>query len=168
MNRSRMMDDWRPRFWAKVNKSGPVPAFDPTLGECWLWIAAIRDSRRGYGCFEYGNVLRMAHRVSYELEVGPIPAGLTIDHLCRVRHCVRPSHLEAVSTAENNRRGFGVIGINVRKKQCKRGHKLSGRNLWTYTDKYGVSHRTCRACQIERVRAWRRRKDNEQIVAHSG
>lgn len=80
------------RFWAKVTKDCPIPY------NCWLWTAC-RD-RRGYGRIDS----RYAHRLSYEMHVGPIPNGMVIDHLCRVRHCVNPAHLEAVSQQLNVQR----------------------------------------------------------------
>jgi len=71
---------------------------------CWYWTGAIGTG--GYGRIGTGEGKRLeqAHRVAYELYVGPIPEGLHIDHLCRTRSCVRPDHLEPVPQAENNRR----------------------------------------------------------------
>lgn len=86
------------RFWAMVEKTE----------DCWHWKGAISDP--GYGRISVGNRLRYAHRLSYELNVGPIPDGLSIDHLCRVRDCVRPDHLEAVTLAENTRREMSARG----------------------------------------------------------
>jgi len=80
------------RFDAKVQRTAT----------CWLWIGAT--NQKGYGTFWSGDVRTGAHRWSYEYHVGPIPVGLEIDHLCRVRHCVNPAHLEAVTHAENLRR----------------------------------------------------------------
>ncbi len=68
--------------------------------ECLLWIGAISDT--GYGNFWLNGGTVLAHRFSYERTVGPIPEGLQIDHLCRVRRCVSPDHLEAVTPSENN------------------------------------------------------------------
>lgn len=82
------------RFWAKVTKTD----------NCWLWTGALSS---GYGRIGIGPSsagLDYAHRISYRLHHGPIPEGLFIDHLCRVRRCVNPAHLEAVTQAENNRR----------------------------------------------------------------
>jgi len=87
------------RFWSKVRLC-------PRDG-CWLWTGA--PNADGYGRFQRRlatGVYRMvkAHRYAYELLVGPIPEGLTLDHLCLHRLCVRPSHLEPVTNAENVRR----------------------------------------------------------------
>ena len=92
------------RFWSKVDKNGPIPTFRPDLGRCWAWSGA-RNSE-GYGNFaiKYRQTER-AHRVAFHLTRGPIPEGLTIDHLCRVHWCVNPDHLEAVSNRENIIRG---------------------------------------------------------------
>lgn len=82
------------RFWSKVNLLGP--------GGCWIWTAAVGS--HGYGAFGQGSRLFLAHRLSYQELMGPIPKDLTIDHLCRTRRCVNPHHLEVVSRSENGRR----------------------------------------------------------------
>jgi hypothetical protein len=74
---------------------------------CWLWKRHINGT--GYGMVRDGK-LRLAHRVYYERAKGPIPEGLTLDHLCRQRHCVNPDHLEAVTLKENIRRGWRSRG----------------------------------------------------------
>jgi len=81
------------RFWAKVDKSDT----------CWTWTGSRNG--RGYGLFMVapGSCVR-AHRFAYELLVGPIPDGLQLDHLCGVKACVNPSHLEPVTNEENSRR----------------------------------------------------------------
>jgi HNH endonuclease len=93
------------RFWAKVDKNGPVPEERPELGACWIWTKS--GSKRGYGSFRPGGERRKvpAHRWSYEAANGPIPEGLELDHLCRNHPCVRPSHLEAVTHRVNMQRG---------------------------------------------------------------
>ena len=82
------------RFWAKVRVSG----------DCWEWTGATNS--RGYGCLVRDKRGYLAHRYAYTLAVGPIPDGLTIDHLCGNKRCVRPEHLEPVTVAENIRRRF--------------------------------------------------------------
>jgi hypothetical protein len=127
------------RFWAKVDKDGP--------GGCWLWVGKI-DSY-GYGQFRIGlradRTRRMVavHRFAYELEVGPIPEGLTIDHLCRIRRCVNPAHLEPVTARVNNLRADGTSARNAKKTHCPRGHAYDLLN--TYVDPDGRRH--CRACK---------------------
>lgn len=114
------------RLWPKVDKDGPAPAIDPSLGSCWIWIASLTS--HGYGQLGVRDPKqRMAkvHVLLWELENGPKPSGLELDHLCRVRRCVRPSHLELVTHAENMRRS----GEYRRQETCKRGHPLSGDNL---------------------------------------
>ena len=73
-------------------------------GECWLWLKSC--NYKGYGQIGWKGKTYKTHRVSFEVFVGPIPAGLQIDHLCRIRHCIRPSHLEPVTCKENIRRGI--------------------------------------------------------------
>lgn len=141
---------------------------DPNTG-CWLFTGADRNGD-GYGAFNVGDKsegtyrLRSAHRVSYEIFVGPIPEGLHLDHLCRVRCCVNPAHLEPVTCRENLRRGIGTgSGVvadkdtaarrgNVAAKRaithCPRGHEYDEEN--TYHHPNGTRH--CRACYRERYR----------------
>jgi hypothetical protein len=121
------------RFWAKVRKTET----------CWLWTANLNNS--GYGLFWVAGVDDKvpAHRIAYELLIGPIPEGLTIDHLCRVRACVRPDHLEPVTHRENMLRGK-----HARKMHCPKGHPYDVRN--TFITRRG--HRECRACKQKRER----------------
>lgn len=131
------------RFWNKVAKTP----------SCWLWTGA---KGRGYGLFAFDGRLQPAHRLAYEELVGPIPEGLEIDHLCRVRACVNPAHLEPVTPRENQHRSNSVSGVNARKTHCKRGHPLSGSNVYR---KPGRPHeRVCRACKPLDLREWRARQ----------
>jgi hypothetical protein len=93
-------------FWRKVNRDGPLPQERPDLGPCWLWTGATNGD--GYGRTEWDEGQQPAHRVAYELIVGPIPDGLDLDHLCRVHACVRPEHLDPVTRRENLARGRGA------------------------------------------------------------
>lgn len=78
---------------------------DEDFGECWIWTGTLRGRGRGYGRFCEG-VNKLAHRVSYEHFIGPIPRGMEIDHLCRQTLCVNPRHLEAVAHRKNVQRGL--------------------------------------------------------------
>lgn len=113
-------DDPR-RFWSHVDKSA----------ECWLWTGA-KGREGGYGHFWVAGRKVAAHRFAYELLVGPIPDGLVLDHLCRETLCVRPSHLEPVTQAENTRRGLrGAL-----KERCGSGrHEWVPENLYTRPDR---------------------------------
>lgn len=88
------------RFWSKVNKRGPIPRSHPELGPCWMWTKGTKQG--GYGMFRVGSTVKLAHRVAYEMEVGPIPEGLDLDHRCRVHGCVRPDHLRPATRKENS------------------------------------------------------------------
>jgi hypothetical protein len=123
------------RFWAKVDRRGP--------DECWPWTGAVQS--RGYGIFRVDpETLVLAHRLAYELAVGPIADGLDIDHVhdrgCTTTLCCNWGHLEPVTNAENHRRG-----AHARKTHCPKGHPYAGENL--RVDKRGSRH--CRTCQRE-------------------
>lgn len=136
------------RFWSRIDRRGP--------DECWEWIGAVTDN--GYGRFSprINGVMhrQMAHRVSYEALVGAIPEGLVLDHLCRNRRCVNPTHLEPVTQLENVMRGRGVGVLNAAKSHCIDGHEFTLAN--TYVTKRGKRH--CRACQRRRTREYTQRK----------
>lgn len=133
------------RFEAKIDRS---------RGECWLWTGRLAPN--GYGVFAPGPKSRLVHRFSYEYFVGPIPEGLHIDHLCRVRHCVNPAHLEAVTQRENLRRGIGFPGENSRKTHCDHGHEFTPENTYVYPSN---GKRKCRTCHRAHQRArWERSK----------
>lgn len=139
------------RFWSKVNKAGPLPPGRPDLGPCWLWTGARSRGNGGlYGTLRLprSRASVRAHRWSWEQERGPIPDGLTIDHLCRVTLCVRTSHLEPVVNRVNILRGTNTAAVHARKTHCVHNHPLSGEN--TYIAASG--QRMCRTCR----RGWER------------
>lgn len=117
-------------FWKKVAK---------IEGGCWIWTGPM--DRNGYG-LDGGARKTLAHRVAYRELVGEIAPGLELDHLCRVRHCVRPDHLQPVTHRENMLRGNGWAGKNARKTHCPHGHEYTPDNT-----KLRNGSRTCRACR---------------------
>jgi hypothetical protein len=122
---------------------------EPNSG-CWLWIAAI-DPQNGYGRFgdwQDGRTRSFwAHRLSYELYVGPIPDGLVIDHLCRTRCCVNPDHLEPVLHLTNVLRG--ECGKKRERTHCSRGHEYTDVTTAWLTSPKGRKWRRCRRCLAE-------------------
>lgn len=125
---------------------------EPNSG-CWLWMGGLT---RGYGMAYLNGKKIKAHRAVWQMHRGPIPAGMTLDHLCRVTSCVNPNHLEPVTANENLMRGFGWGAVNRRKTACIRGHEFSGRNL--HVDANGK--RKCRAChRVCALRAYYRRRE---------
>jgi hypothetical protein len=119
---------------------------------CWLWTGAL--SNTGYGRLARGtrpNQRRWsAHRYLYELLVGPVPDGLDLDHLCRVRHCVNPAHLEPVTRQENLLRGNTVNARRAAQTCCVNGHEFTPENTYRQPD----GTRTCRACRREGMRRY--------------
>ncbi len=118
---------------------------------CWLWTGKI--SNAGYGTMNALGGYVLAHRLSYELFVGPIPDGLVVDHKCDNRPCVNFEHLKPVTYQENILRGKGVAAQNARKTHCPKNHPLSGGNLRVCGGK-----RQCRTCSVESQRLGRRRR----------
>lgn len=100
------------RFWSRVEKTE----------QCWLWTALT--NKYGYGLLSVSNHHVLAHRFAYELLVGPLPRGLVVDHLCRVRNCVNPDHLEPVTDFENKVRGLK----SPLKTACPQGHDYTDPN----------------------------------------
>ncbi len=110
--------EYAERFWSKVDRRGD--------DECWPWLATRNSG--GYGQFWLNGKLEQAYRVSYELIRGPIPEGLTLDHLCRNPPCVNPADLEAVTEKENILRGEGVGAKAARVTHCPKGHPYDKEN----------------------------------------
>lgn len=156
------------RLWSKASTRN--------VGECWLWTG-YKD-RHGYGELRAQGGRQRAHRVAYELTNGPIAEGLVIDHLCRVRHCINPAHLEPVTNAENVRRGDAVKyrdeagrpigrpyqprGIRMSDRtHCPQGHPYDEANTRHVTRRNGTKCRNCKKCESARASArYRARKSN--------
>lgn len=139
------------RFWLKVDKNGPIPESRPELGPCWIWIGSRQG--KGYGTFRIGSRTDgsrrsvLAHKFLFETIHGAVPTGLELDHLCRVRACVNPDHLEAVGHNVNVQRGDSPAQLRAwqaAKTHCPHGHPYSGTNLYFAP---GTAHRQCRACR---------------------
>jgi len=136
------------RFFAKVNKDGSTG--------CWLWVAFIVPS--GYGRLRIGEKNVFAHRVSYELFIGPIPAGAQVDHRCGCRTCVNPDHLRLATHAENmrnqktpknNTSGFKGVSWNKQKKKWRAGIRANGKtvNLGDYATPEAAYAAYCEAAK---------------------
>lgn len=133
-----------------MDKSMPV-----SESGCWIWLGVTNTY--GYGRVLWNNRHLMAHRVSYELFKGPISADLQTDHLCKVRCCINPDHLEAVTPRVNTMRSRAVSAVNAAKTHCINGHTFDTENTRTY-HRGSVTGRVCRACKREE---WHRRQQRK-------
>jgi hypothetical protein len=141
------------RFWTKVDRRGDA--------ECWMWIGATNRGAKMRGG-PYGKLgdewpsrkTVLAHRVSYEMAKGEIPAGHQVDHRCRNSLCVNPQHLEAVLPHLNNERSSSPTAANIAKTHCPQGHEYTVENTgYRKRDLY----RYCRTCARLAQRARRER-----------
>lgn len=126
---------------------------------CWVWTGA--HNPKGYGLVGRDDGESSAiHRRMYELHIGPIPDGLELDHLCRVRDCCNPAHLEAVTHAENCRRG------REHRTHCVHGHEYTPENTRAIVNSRGFTSRVCRTCiRGNRARYKAARKVREDVAA---
>lgn len=137
------------RFWAKVDKQGPVPPERPHMGPCWIWLGTV--SVYGYGAFGIDGKQHKAHRLAYEWTVGPITTD-TLDHRCRVKTCVNPAHLAPESFGANTLLGEAPPALNARKTHCKYGHPFDEVNT-----RRAYGKRQCRTCIQARRERYRTR-----------
>lgn len=149
VRRQARLDAAVARYWTKVEKTDT----------CWLWTGGVHKGT-GYG---QGGLLgeTIAHRAAYRLAFGSIPDGLVIDHLCRVKTCVNPAHLEAVPQRENVRRGIAVELRHLRprapKTHCLNGHARTVDQI--------SSNGACRVCQREREPSREPRTHKRRVAA---
>ena len=143
--------------------------------ECLFWERAVRDelgclvwqrplNADGYGQMHYDGQGRYAHQVAYLLTHGELPAGLQIDHLCRNKACIEPSHLEAVTPRENTLRGISPSAVNATKTHCKRGHPFDEEN----TGYKPNGARVCKECRAVSARKYYYRKGRERRRQRTG
>lgn len=139
----------RQRFMRKIEKRD---------NGCWDWIGPVLPS--GYGVFSLGVNMRSvyAHRVSYVLFRGDFDLGMDLDHLCRNRKCVNPSHLEVVDRKTNLLRGSTIVAEAAAKTHCISGHELTPDNVYMYLQRGRFYTRRCNQCRIERNRRWYAKK----------
>ena len=128
------------RFWSKVLRTP----------SCWLWLGG--RTKRGYGAYFNDNTQMLAYRFAFIVSRGSVPEGMVLDHLCRVKHCVNPDHLEAVTQRVNVLRGDAPAAINARRTHCSEGHELSDAN--TYESSRRRGWRICRPCARRRARLY--------------
>lgn len=134
---TQIRGDDEARFWSHVDKTGPVSS----IGRCWLWTGAVAGW--GYAQIGFRNPDRrvMVHRYSFELHGGLLLDGMHIDHLCRVKLCVNPAHLEQVTPRENVIRSGGLAAQQLQRLACPQGHPYFGDNLMV-----DRGRRRCRTC----------------------
>lgn len=136
------------RIWQRVDKNGPLPT-DPSRPlntNCWLWLGG--RFLNGYGSISIGDVCYGVHAILDVAENGPMPKGLEVDHICRVRACVRPEHRERVTREENIHR--------AQRPTCRRGHPFDSENTGPVKGKQ--HQRICRICSRDKTRRHRERR----------
>ena len=155
MSVARPSDPAKVRAWIAASVAVEARGYSTP---CWCWTAN-KLNEKGYARIEYRGRTTPAHRLSYEVHVGPIPTGLVIDHLCRNPCCVNPDHLEPVTVGENTRRGIGPAILAARqltKTTCPKGH--------AYADHAMIRSngaRQCKICSREWSRRFREKKRAE-------
>lgn len=156
------------RHYAQALKSGNPPPRMSNFGKpaidrfnekvertatCWLWVGG--KSTAGYAAFSADGI-NYGHRWAYVHFIGPIPEGMVLDHLCRVRHCVNPAHLEVVTNEENIARGeahLNAARAAARLTHCPHGHPKNEKNTYRrYNKKLGRWEVVCRPCRNARLR----------------
>lgn len=131
-------------FWRQVEKTDG----------CWFWRGHLNPL--GYGIFAHRGTRQSAYRVAYVWLIGPVPDGLTLDHLCRTPACVNPAHLEPVTQQENILRGQSIVAQHAKKTHCTNGHAFTPENT-------SVNTRGWRRCKVCKRLRWQERKARQRI-----
>jgi len=127
---------------------------------CWIWEGC---TARGYGVsFKFNGTTRV-HKIIYEWTHGPVPEGKVLDHLCRVRCCANPDHLEVVTAVENTLRGSGITAINKQKRHCKHGHELTNENV-----RLVKGGRSCKQCERDKYPTSNKRRREMRLLSKGG
>jgi len=138
-------DELPERFWDKVIKTDT----------CWLWMGKIDD---GYGRFHTAGKYYLVHRMSFVVLKQKLQENTQVDHLCKVRNCLNPDHLDEVTSKENTRRGLAKI-YNTDPNKCPYGHDYDGEIAGKAE---GSIYKVCRKCQIRRSK--NRRKLSTEVI----
>lgn len=138
-------------FWKNVDKTD----------DCWIWMG--HKSTGGYGQLTYQGKTNGAHRVSYIMKHGSIPAGYAVHHTCHTRACVNPDHLEILTRAEHLSAHLDSVAAAAKKRhaartECKHGHPFTEANTYLYTNAQGYTVRQCRTCHNLSARQYKKRK----------
>ena len=126
---------------------------EPNTG-CWLWLGSLKPD--GYSRF---NARISGHQASFSHWKGQVPEGKEIDHICRMRCCVNPAHLQAITHRENVAKS-GAWEFNTRKTHCPKGHPYSGNNLYVHG-----TNRQCLVCRRARSYAFFLAHKNKGVVS---
>lgn len=137
------------RFWATT---------DQESSDCILWLGT--KSYDGYGKFHFKKKSWMAHRFIYEVTNGPAPLDQTVDHECRVRHCVNPKHLRLLTNKKNVLIGDGLTAREALQTHCRLGHPFEGNNL-----RYEKTWRRCKRCHNDRQKKYRKARRALEFIA---
>ena len=137
-----------------------------TESGCWIWTGCANELGYGMMVIKNNSIWKttFVHRFSYQLHKGEIPNGFQIDHLCMVKCCVNPNHLELVTAKENTHRAikFGIGGAvtKANKTHCPKGHQYSGENLYIYPNGY----RECRICRKENKSSFEQKRKQKEAM----
>lgn len=153
------------KFWARVLRADAPDA-------CWSWLGKTDKDGYGYLYVPYPEGARHsegAHRVAWQLtHKRAIPVDRELDHICRNTRCVKPAHLDLVTSRENTLRGEGPSAQEARQTHCRRGHELSGDNLMVVSKRSGREYRECRTCSRAKLASLRQRRKDDGCCIDCG